>query len=114
MRISDWSADVCSSDLDSGRLRRAELADESGADLVGDRLGLEGGCLLIEIGKADDEAVVLRHREQVGIRQALTDDPGGDAQGSVPQLGPARPRRDPQTVVSGSSVAVRLKLGGGR
>src|SRR3546814_8608730 len=93
MRISDWSADVCSSDLDSGRLRRAELADESGADLVGDRLGLEGGCLLIEIGKADDEAVVLRHREHVGIRQALTDDPGGDAQGSLAQLGPARARR---------------------
>src|SRR3546814_20320679 len=59
---------------DSGRLRRAEPADESGADLVGHRLGLEGGCFLIEIGKADDEALSLRHREHVGNRQAPTDD----------------------------------------
>src|SRR3546814_4622717 len=56
MRISDWSSDVCSSDLvedhvgDAGRLRALgdEFADLAGlgglVTIEGTQVGLEGGC----------------------------------------------------------------------
>src|SRR3546814_14662423 len=99
MRISDWSSDVCSSDLV-------------------DRLDVE---LLV-----GEEALLLRHR--VGGHLLLgPDDGGGDGElhGPVPLAragtrgrgiaGPAAARgeEDRKSVVWGKGVAGRLRLGGG-
>src|SRR3546814_10363726 len=49
MRISDWSSDVCSSDLLAEFLGRAEAAGRNGGgDLL--ELGLQFGALLLALG----------------------------------------------------------------
>src|SRR3546814_1375548 len=54
MRISDWSSDVCSSDLESARFPQSLLEDVGGplADRRGEnREGLNGRCMeLVEAG----------------------------------------------------------------
>src|SRR3546814_13578389 len=94
MRISDWSSDVCSSDL---------LADHgdglAGADVEGDvvdhRLPLAGDAERGgEVGDAQDR------------RGARHGGGGGGAHDS--------PLRDRTSVVEGTSVAVRVELGGRR
>src|SRR3546814_10935594 len=88
MRISDWSSDVCSSDLqeEDAELREIVLADELAAGvLLAD--GAEGG----RRGEQADDAVLL------------DDAPEGAGVG-----------RDRKSVVEGKSVSVRVDLGGGR
>src|SRR3546814_19868455 len=86
MRISDWSSDVCSSDLPGLRLRhrpRAADADAgSGAAARGDRRGAADGAIL--------PALAPQRRGRCAL--------------------PA----DRKSVVSGKSVSVRVDLGGRR
>src|SRR3546814_17150073 len=96
MRISDWSSDVCSSDLEKQTVRRE--------DHVGDRVGLP----LVAV---QDRA----HREGRRIDVGRDDRPqGADA---VEALG-ARPlgegRVDRKSAVQGTRVVVRVDHGGSR
>src|SRR3546814_8736807 len=88
MRISDWSSDVCSSDL--GQLRAPEPAVVPAGGEPPGRW----------IGQLRDE---LPGRRVEGIRRAAVD-PDGDR----------REVRDRKSVASGKSVSVRVDLGGRR
>src|SRR3546814_12542314 len=100
MRISDWSSDVCSSDLSrrpglsgevllqSRRYRLPRLAD---ADRRGRRRGLLGSVV-------------------PGMRAGDGADGGGSA--ALPDR--HRQRADRKSAVSGKSVSVRVDLGGRR
>src|SRR3546814_18757748 len=93
MRISDWSSDVCSSDLSAGH----DL-DELGHDLAdaGQRHG------------ADDDA-------RGGRRQGDADHVARAADEALDHVVPPAPRRarqiDRKGVVSGKSVTVRVDPG---
>src|SRR3546814_14997834 len=98
MRISDWSSDVCSSDLD---LRG-----------TGRRLSLDGGLHLDpQHGRLDD-----RQLRQRGAAARL---PAAPAEhGAARQLLPHRAGlgigRDRKSVVEGKRVSVRVDSGGRR
>src|SRR3546814_19070833 len=84
LRISDWSSDVCSSDLDrrSDRIDRGRMAGASGRN---------------------GRRAVSRHADEPA--RAATS-------GNLFRHDPASPER--KSVVSGKSVSVRLDLGGRR
>src|SRR3546814_20712356 len=96
MRISDWSSDVCSSDLAIGGLRR------------------DGGGLAGEAGVAPDHQVFEERR--LARR-------GEDGRGSggelrlfarrVPSAAPVPGVGERKRVGLGEGLAVRVKLGGG-
>src|SRR3546814_13910667 len=93
MRISDWSSDVCSSDLDLARPRRGRR----GADLGQD----------------------TRRRRRTVRRRGAADYRRGAADRHPGRLRQPRDRRarlaiDRKSVVSGKSVSVRVDLGGRR
>src|SRR3546814_14284115 len=102
MRISDWSSDVCSSDLHPRRLARdqrliMEVADHQGLDQLrlGDRR-LDADDRLV-----GEDRGSLRHGVDVA-----GEPPGGEALDGL--------RRDRKSVVAGKSVSVRVDLGGRR
>src|SRR3546814_19853540 len=96
MRISDWSSDVCSSDLDSGSIRKAaerlnlsQPALSKGIKDFERRLGMEllhrgrSGAVLTaparEIVKRGRQILLLTERTRVvpGKRVSVRVDPGG-------------------------------------
>src|SRR3546814_18388440 len=89
MRISDWSSDVCSSDLQALHERLGASLAGAGRDLerLGDKLADGAGT---STGKAHKVALTLA------------------------RLGQATPSIDRKSVVSGTSVSVRVDLGGRR
>src|SRR3546814_19072248 len=98
MRISDWSSDVCSSDLPDAGQREQDVRD----------LWKGEGCRIRRHRKVARDARLRtlseRPRGQEDHRRAHEDrDPGA---------GPHEPDR--KSVVSGKSVAVRVDLGGRR
>src|SRR3546814_14187042 len=101
MRISDWSSDVCSSDLPPGRPSRRLLGERIPAvavlDLQHPQLGVDAAPAL-DIGVG----VGLRHRLLAGGRPP----PG--------PLALVLAGRDRQSVVEGKSVSVRVDHGGPR
>src|SRR3546814_11994474 len=110
MRISDWSSDVCSSDL--MQLLDVVLGER---DVLPRRehqfhqLGVAGHFLLVAAGESFD----LQIRQQplhlaVGQLAAL------DAGGGTDALDGGDPPQDRKSVVSGTSVSVRVVLGGGQ
>src|SRR3546814_16726415 len=137
MRISDWSSDVCSSDLNFPPADVAPAEAAGPADAVD---GTIGGCLRLSHRRPQ--------RGDVEYAAAVGDDPpfgiagsagvkdhgsrpGGRIQsfyhralGGFPRIawrrhhhGPRRlvpPLRDRNSVVSGKSWSVRVDLGGGR
>src|SRR3546814_20017238 len=94
MRISDWSSDVCSSDLDLGKVERVEtiiLRSRIGHDLDGKRparIIAASDCVeqvaAVEIGIVTGHATGLRIAEEF---------------------------QDRKSVVKGKSVSVRVDLG---
>src|SRR3546814_6317142 len=75
MRISDWSSDVCSSDLDIGLLaakRLAYVAAETGARFIRDRIQIEPidwlhrPCQLF-----DGESAINACRHAIGFERAV-------------------------------------------
>src|SRR3546814_11944185 len=87
MRISDWSSDVCSSDLD------ARIVDEPG-DLVvrGENIGEDSGwraCAFEELGKSEralrNVLGVLQHHD-IADHELRADDAGDLIIGKVPGL----------------------------
>src|SRR3546814_17446154 len=120
MRISDWSSDVCSSDL----LREADGVSPlpphrlagGGAGAGGDRVRrvrapverrpqLPGLADLLRSRRVADR----RQRSRRPRRQR--DPPGGGAQGLART---AASHEDRKSVVSGKRVSVRVDLGGSR
>src|SRR3546814_14930170 len=96
MRISDWSSDVCSSDLAGVRAGQGDGDVEFRAGQVG-RVEAEPGREAGE-GAGEHFAVVL----------------GGECQRGAGRLHVVGGARDRKSVVYGKSVAVRVDLGGGR
>src|SRR3546814_18071485 len=91
MRISDWSSDVCSSDLDVDVHELAVL----GVDLDGAR---------VAVGPAVADAEHEVGPEKGGVAVAV----------AGLQADHAGHQRDRKRVVSGKSVSVRVDLGGRR
>src|SRR3546814_20039864 len=92
MRISDWSSDVCSSDLLPEECRRADI-------------------LIAAVGMATN---IPPHNlsEVIDATIAMIDDPAIDVEGLMQHIpGPDFPT-DRKSVVSGTSVSVRVDLGG--
>src|SRR3546814_20502803 len=99
MRISDWSSDVCSSDLRKGQRFVPELAVDEAR---------------IEAASRCDPRRHHRELERIDADIALSDDRvervrGGPSLVVFPHL-----PRDRKRVVSGQSVSVRVDLGGRR
>src|SRR3546814_13444902 len=124
MRISDWSSDVCSSDLRrrpsaapfTGPRRREQAADRRGVATVRQaRLSIwpARGLRLILIPQQRGEgahrfrlvAVPHRARDREKIRPRLDQRPGVRGRD---------PAEDRKSVVWGKSVSVRVDLGGRR
>src|SRR3546814_18617459 len=96
MRISDWSSDVCSSDLEPQTEHR-ENADDFSQEY---RLGCGG----------DDDGPRL-DRERARSARTAGDDRRPRLRCGLVGL---QPGRDRKSVVSGKSVYVRVDLGGRR
>src|SRR3546814_12902779 len=102
MRISDWSSDVCSSDLDAVEIGQADDVARIDQVRVGDlRVGLPDlrpqPWMLQELAR-DVPRGVAAH-DDIGIGVIATD---------------ALCHGDRKSVVSGKSVSVRVALGGRR
>src|SRR3546814_11189497 len=103
MRMSDWSSDVCSSDLDQG-----------GGAALGE---LERGELLVEVAQA---LRVVHHLRALALhepqQQGVVDESGIDRRIPAHQHHVTGSRRatDRKSVVSGKSVSVSVDLGGRR
>src|SRR3546814_15840487 len=103
MRISDWSSDVCSSDLLRGHLAhhlRAHVLELVGElDLLGHRDTVLGGA-------RSTEGLVDHHVAALGTQ--------GDLYGIGQNVDASQNARDRTRVVSGKRASVRLDLGGCR
>src|SRR3546814_15419897 len=91
MRISDWSSDVCSSDLD------LDPTVDDGQDF----LSFEHQCA---VGQLERQACFVRRFEQTRAQNAVNRDCRADDM----------MRQDRKSVVKGKSVSVRVDLGGRR
>src|SRR3546814_20743029 len=106
MRISDWSSDVCSSDLADQR----RALDRGGHLAVLDQVGLRGREHELAAGDVDlaaaeiDGVEAALHRGDDLIRLAV----------AAQHVGVGHARQDRKSVVSGKSVYVRVDLGGRR
>src|SRR3546814_19202622 len=100
MRISDWSSDVCSSDLESLAAHSATHLESHLVDVLSSE-PLRLGALPVERLRQQDprhDQRLLRDRVELGQRLLrLAGDPGA---------------QDRKSVVSGKSVSVRVDLGG--
>src|SRR3546814_19703514 len=98
MRISDWSSDVCSSDLGPGKIR----ADRGGGDVESAGQAAEGGqdqpsCVAGEAGARN--ASPVQRQPQLGIKMPRYLGPGlvraalvaQDGESEDPLLGPRTP-----------------------
>src|SRR3546814_4125009 len=92
MRISDWSSDVCSSDLRAIRGRRAAGADTAGRRILplGQAIDLvvEQHDLAVEIAADDVHRMIAADRQPVAV---AGDDP--DVEMRIRELQPRRERR---------------------
>src|SRR3546814_3793476 len=105
MRISDWSSDVCSSDLDRRLAEQAEQAHEIGegataADIITDHhlsmfargLGIDlrrlfGRTRQVAIGEFMEERAAHRARRTVLARAVHRDEDAGVGIGEQPEVG---------------------------
>src|SRR3546814_16695505 len=117
MRISDWSSDVCSSDLRGNRRRdrqalpRHHPGRDGDAGFTETRQHLQQRVSRVRhLRRADRADLPRRHTER---RKARRDQRGRGGAGAISTNG-ARSVRDRKSVVSGTSVSVRLALGGRR
>src|SRR3546814_13165227 len=100
MRISDWSSDVCSSDL-------KRLNEVSG----------DGGVIDFSVGADADADESLRYLRNKGGAFGAIYSTQMSEMGLVHFPGPGQPNPNPvdrKSVVSGKSVSVGLDLGGRR
>src|SRR3546814_20595748 len=118
MRISDWSSDVCSSDLEISvdilvdRLV-GDVADQEGCGAGdGGEQGLAGAVLRRHQQDDDPEGMRLHTGEAVAGEDGVVEQQrAGKEQRDLEQRGDPPDRK---SVVSGKSVSVRLGIGGRR
>src|SRR3546814_4285325 len=87
MRISDWSSDVCSSDLDAKpiaqtatRIDRAQFANQPGTSIA-EALALSPGVSFVQGNGPRDVAVSVRgssNRQTYGVRNIKVSEDGFD------------------------------------
>src|SRR3546814_14493586 len=99
MRISDWSSDVCSSDLLGGLVNKAVVA----------ALNLQGGRAVGLTGK-DGGMIRARAMKIAGHELGQV----GEVDRIDPRVITHLEAGARQSVVQGKSVSVRVDLGGGR
>src|SRR3546814_13839347 len=102
MRISDWSSDVCSSDLRRGR--RTAALDQT-------HVGSRGTYGDRPASQSQTPQARLRVPTSVSAACLL---PRSSRSPAYQRRGWGIPRRDRKRVVEGKSVSVRLVLGGWR
>src|SRR3546814_20824062 len=119
MRISDWSSDVCSSDLAMYRERRRnpgfaarwhEALCEGFARLEAELLA---EALIAPTGNVKD-ATLKSRAQKYRLGLSLMAAHRAAVRGARLPLGGAAPTRDRTRVVSGKSVSVRVDHGGRR
>src|SRR3546814_13595814 len=102
MRISDWSSDVCSSDLELGSMRERYAQLMARPDRIED---------ILQAGTAKarrlSQPLMAALREAVGLRS-----PAVPAQASVPSAQKAAGQRDRKSDREGKGVVDRLDLRG--
>src|SRR3546814_19932728 len=104
MRISDWSSDVCSSDLNAFVNIGNILHEQRDVELAGTQAGMEidrSVCL-----ERDGEEHAFDVREPLRLILGIAADKGPPAAADRPL--------DRKSVVSGKRVSVRVDLGGRR
>src|SRR3546814_11688250 len=101
MRISDWSSDVCSSDLLQGRMPRIDRTGWCALEISRLKPLLQAGGVKRSPGRA---LVVLLVLQLV----ACATGPDGDAANASTITG----HEDRKRVLTGRSVSVRVDLGG--
>src|SRR3546814_18132178 len=115
MRISDWSSDVCSSDLiaqGNETTGRAESV-RSGTQTIGEVMGAVGQAVGgIEEDTTEIAESAARIDQQCGGFVSTLEAMDGEVASSSTTPGEAR--ADRQRVVEGQSVSVREDLGGRR
>src|SRR3546814_13265651 len=67
MRISDWSSDVCSSDLGHLGGDRAQRADKLAGEQVGEALGIHGAAAEGGGGRGDRLRLLRHADEELGL-----------------------------------------------
>src|SRR3546814_21025771 len=107
MRISDWSSDVCSSDLPIGPQEQLALPRQ-GRPAEGVSAGPHAQCLA-RASRAGDQCLVLRRGARACDRIVFA--AVVELSVIVEAFGVAQDR---QSAVSGKGVSVRLDLGGRR
>src|SRR3546814_12618233 len=111
MRISDWSSDVCSSDLLAGRkIPRRAVDRPHGA--VREGFGIEGRGF--ERGAVEPEADRVPGDHLHSPKLVDCYGAGHGFSGLAPVRGIERAGGDRKSVVSGKSVSVTVDLGGRR
>src|SRR3546814_14390714 len=107
MRISDWSSDVCSSDLFLffGPFQGRTLPVNGHAD---DDLAPDGDLALLDIARLRRSAFGAAVRGRRGRRRAHSD----QGKKEHTQESPAVPEPDRKSVVEGKSVSVRVDSDG--
>src|SRR3546814_17980159 len=115
MRISDWSSDVCSSDLFAIEI------DPSAGEIEGDARRLQQGIehmLRHAIAGTPERGRVLLHTDgnDHAARIVVSDNGPGMSREAISHAfdRPAADSRDRKSGVVGKSVSVRLDLGGRR
>src|SRR3546814_13175358 len=128
MRISDWSSDVCSSDLSPPRKGRRKpliiFVGAIGRAIIPPREGRPVAALQRALQPPRlDEAHERLQLVAFGLRLLPRERPGRNCAADLPVLaedleaaiaGRHERRVDRKSVVSGKSVTVRVDLGGGR
>src|SRR3546814_14923342 len=113
MRISDWSSDVCSSDLEvGGRLLLVALVDR----LDVGRSGLRRGKIGLSLQQRSLGVGVVEARHDVAFRDFLAffDIKILQLAGDLRRHRPLATREDRKGGVAGKRVYIQLNLGGSR
>src|SRR3546814_14902356 len=119
MRFSDWSADVCSSDLNHGFFNEFTLVLDSDARLVVRELADRNILGGVSLGRLYPEAPDIRNGLVIAVTETTTsEDVDALAQGLREILACAcsrkADRRDRKSVVEGKSGTDRVDMGGRR
>src|SRR3546814_15199735 len=110
MRISDWSSDVCSSDLEQRRALRRPVARRSGAvPFAGDKDERFARVRIAPRGLPQRQNVAARRVDRASRRDRFVQQVADIGVGEQPAQ-----NQDRKSVVSGTSMSVRVDLGGRR
>src|SRR3546814_17389696 len=123
MRISDWSSDVCSSDLATNLIRLVQevqpteiynLAAQSHVLVSFETPEYTANADALGTLRLLEAIRILKLEDRVRFYQASTSELYGNAPAPQNEATPFRPRRDGQSVETGKSGAERVEPGGRR